>query len=35
CHEEKPHGSVDEGEILDSRHVNKIACVTCHTGPRP
>jgi len=35
CHEEKPHGSVDEGEILDTRHVNKIACVTCHTGKRP
>jgi len=35
CHEEKPHYKADEGEILDSRHVNKIACVTCHTGPRP
>jgi methanogenesis multiheme c-type cytochrome len=35
CHEERPHGKVDEGEILDSKHVNKIACVTCHTGPRP
>jgi len=35
CHEEKPHGSVDKGEILDTRHVNKIACVTCHTGRRP
>jgi len=35
CHEEKPHGSVDEGEIIDSKHANKIACVTCHTGPRP
>jgi methanogenesis multiheme c-type cytochrome len=35
CHEERPHYKVDEGEILDSKHVNKIACVTCHTGPRP
>ena len=35
CHEEKPHGRVAEGEILDSRHVTKIACVTCHCGPRP
>ncbi len=35
CHEEKPHARLDAGEILDSRHVNKIACVTCHTGPRP
>jgi methanogenesis multiheme c-type cytochrome len=35
CHEEKPHGTVDEGEIIDSKHANKIACVTCHTGPRP
>lgn len=35
CHEEKPHGNVDGGEILDSKHVNKIACVTCHTGKRP
>lgn len=35
CHEEKPHESLDDGEILDSKHVNNIACVTCHTGPRP
>jgi methanogenesis multiheme c-type cytochrome len=35
CHEERPHYKVDEGDILDSKHVNKIACVTCHTGPRP
>ncbi len=35
CHEEKPHERLDEGEILDSNHVNNIACVTCHTGPRP
>ena len=35
CHEEKPHSSLDEGETLDTRHVNKIACVTCHTGKRP
>jgi len=35
CHEERPHGKVDEGDILDGKHVNKIACVTCHTGPRP
>jgi methanogenesis multiheme c-type cytochrome len=35
CHEERPHYKADEGEILDSKHVNKIACVTCHTGPRP
>lgn len=35
CHEERPHFKADEGEILDSKHANKIACVTCHTGPRP
>jgi methanogenesis multiheme c-type cytochrome len=35
CHEEKPHGRADEGDILDSRHVTKIACITCHAGPRP
>ena len=35
CHEERPHGSVKGGEILDERHVSKIACVTCHTGKRP
>jgi methanogenesis multiheme c-type cytochrome len=35
CHDEKPHADIDEGEVLDSRHVAKIACVTCHTGPRP
>jgi len=35
CHEEKPHDRVPEGEVLDSKHVNKIACVTCHTGRRP
>ena len=35
CHEEKPHGRLPEGEVLDSKHVNNIACVTCHTGPRP
>ncbi len=35
CHEERPHERLDEGEILDSNHVNNIACVTCHTGPRP
>ena len=35
CHEERPHANVDEGEIIDTKHVNKIACVTCHTGPRP
>ncbi len=35
CHEERPHARVDEGDILDSRHVMRIACVTCHTGPRP
>jgi methanogenesis multiheme c-type cytochrome len=35
CHEKNPHGGVNEGDILDSKHVNKIACVTCHTGPRP
>lgn len=35
CHEKKPHSGVDEGETLDTRHVNKIACVTCHTGRRP
>ena len=35
CHEEKPHYKADEGEILDSKHVNNIACVTCHTGRRP
>jgi len=35
CHEEKPHGDVDQGEIIDSNHVTKIACVTCHAGPRP
>jgi len=34
CHEEKPHESLDDGEILDSKHVNNIECVTCHTGPR-
>lgn len=35
CHEQRPHSNVDEGDILDSKHVQKIACVTCHTGPRP
>jgi methanogenesis multiheme c-type cytochrome len=35
CHEERPHSDADEGEILDGKHVNNIACVTCHTGPRP
>ena len=35
CHEEKPHSRLDEGEILDSKHVTRIACVTCHSGPRP
>ncbi len=35
CHEEKPHGRISDGEVLDSTHVHKIACVTCHTGPRP
>lgn len=35
CHEERPHDRVPEGEILDKKHVNRIACVTCHTGPRP
>ena len=35
CHEEKPHYKADEGEILDSKHVNNIACATCHTGRRP
>ncbi len=35
CHHEKPHYKADRGEILDSKHVNKIACETCHTGPRP
>jgi methanogenesis multiheme c-type cytochrome len=35
CHEEKPHSRLDEGEILDSKHVTRIACATCHTGPRP
>jgi methanogenesis multiheme c-type cytochrome len=35
CHEEKPHAMIPEGEILDRKHVDKIACVTCHTGPRP
>jgi methanogenesis multiheme c-type cytochrome len=25
---------VDEGDILDAKHVNKIACVTCHASPR-
>ena len=35
CHEEKPHSGVKQGEILDTKHVSKIACITCHTGPRP
>jgi len=35
CHEEKPHDGVPKGEVLNSKHVNKIACVTCHTGQRP
>jgi len=35
CHEEKPHSRLDEGDILDSKHVTRIACVTCHTGRRP
>ncbi|UCF73363.1 MAG: hypothetical protein JSW35_02605 [Deltaproteobacteria bacterium] len=35
CHEEKPHTGLSEGEILDGKHVERIACVTCHTGPRP
>lgn len=35
CHEQKPHTDIDEGEVIDSRHIAKIACVTCHTGPRP
>ena len=35
CHEEKPHEKVEDGEILDSKHVMKISCETCHTGRRP
>jgi methanogenesis multiheme c-type cytochrome len=34
CHEEKPHGNVDDGVFLD-KHVMKISCETCHTGRRP
>ena len=35
CHEEKPHCRLDSGKILDSKHVLKISCKTCHTGRRP
>ena len=35
CHEEKPHSRLDEGDILDSKHVTRVACATCHSGPRP
>lgn len=35
CHPAQPHASLgDRGLALDE-HLDKVACETCHTGPRP
>jgi methanogenesis multiheme c-type cytochrome len=34
CHGREPHQGIPNGDKLN-QHTHKIACETCHTGPRP
>jgi methanogenesis multiheme c-type cytochrome len=34
CHDPRPHAASRDGDRLN-RHVDRIACETCHTGTRP
>lgn len=35
CHPERPHAALGQRGVKLDDHCDKVACETCHTGPRP